>query len=81
MGGPAGSGAPGVPTVAGDDRSDLCTAIGSCNHGFASHVARVLYRDALGVKQIDPVNRVVTLRFAGDSHLSRCEGRIPVAGR
>ncbi|MFT3839820.1 MAG: GH25 family lysozyme [Myxococcaceae bacterium] len=35
MGGPAGSGAPGVPTVAGNDRSDLCTAIGSCNHGFA----------------------------------------------
>jgi lysozyme len=34
LGGPAGSGATGVPTVAGNDRADLCTAIGSCNHGF-----------------------------------------------
>lgn len=34
-GGPAGSGSPGIPTNAGIARSDLCSAIGSCNHGFS----------------------------------------------
>jgi hypothetical protein len=35
FGGPAGSGAVGVPTNAGIHRDDLCNAIGSCTHGFA----------------------------------------------
>jgi hypothetical protein len=35
FGGPAGSGAVGVPTSAGIHRDDLCDAIGSCTHGFA----------------------------------------------
>ena len=35
IGGPAGSGAPGFPVHAGIHRDDLCTAIGSCNHGFS----------------------------------------------
>jgi uncharacterized membrane protein YgcG len=35
FGGPAGSGAPGVPITANVYRGDLCTAIGSCEHGFA----------------------------------------------
>lgn len=34
FGGPAGSGAPGVPVNAGVHREDLCGAIGSCEHGF-----------------------------------------------
>ena len=34
LGGPAGSGALGVPLVANVNRPDLCTAIGSCDHGF-----------------------------------------------
>ena len=34
FGGPAGSGAPGVPISAGVHRDNLCTAIGSCEHGF-----------------------------------------------
>ena len=34
FGGPAGSGATGIPTTASVYRSDLCTAIGSCEHGF-----------------------------------------------
>ena len=34
FGGPAGSGAPGVPLTAKLKRDDLCTAIGSCNHAF-----------------------------------------------
>lgn len=34
FGGPSGSGSPGVPITAGAYRGDLCTAIGSCEHGF-----------------------------------------------
>ena len=51
----------------------------SCSHGFASHIAHVLYRDVLGVREIDRVNRKVTLRFA-DVPLDWCEGEIPVEG-
>jgi len=52
----------------------------SCNHGFASHVVHTLYRDVLGVYSVDPVDRVVRLRFC-DVGLAWCEGRIPtVAG-
>jgi hypothetical protein len=36
FGGPAGSGAAAVATNAGVYRGDLCTAIGSCAHGFAA---------------------------------------------
>jgi|GEM_PF-757414 len=35
FGGPAGSGAPAIRLVANVYRSDLCTAIGSCSHGFS----------------------------------------------
>ncbi len=35
FGGPAGSGAPGIPVAAGVHRDDLCAAIGSCEHGFS----------------------------------------------
>lgn len=35
LGGPAGSGAPGVAVTANVYREDLCAAIGSCEHGFA----------------------------------------------
>ncbi|MBN1488418.1 MAG: hypothetical protein JXA69_00750 [Phycisphaerae bacterium] len=48
----------------------------SCNHGFASMVAHVLYRDVLGIFEIDDPNRVVRLRFA-DADLAWCEGRLP----
>jgi lysozyme len=34
LGGPAGSGAPGIPMTAGDERDDLCSVIGSCNHAY-----------------------------------------------
>jgi len=54
-------------------------AYASCNHGFASHVAHMLYRDVLGLHRIDPVNKVVDLRF-GDLRLNWCEGRIPING-
>ncbi len=51
----------------------------SCNHGFASHVAHMLYRDVLGVQRIDPVNEVVRLRFS-DLAPAWCEGRVPTRG-
>lgn len=49
----------------------------SCNHGFASHIVHVLYRDILGVYRIDPVGKTVTLRIE-DSKVRHCHGRIPV---
>ena len=49
----------------------------SCNHGFASHVIRVLNRDVLGVYSISPQEKSVTLRFA-DCNLKQCRGAIPV---
>jgi alpha-L-rhamnosidase len=52
-------------------------ATASCNHGFASHVVHVLYRDILGVYNIDPRTRIVELRFSVLS-LEACEGQIPV---
>jgi alpha-L-rhamnosidase len=54
-------------------------AYASCNHGFASHGGvHVLYRDVLGLEQVDTVNKNVQLRFT-DSHLDWCEGRLPTA--
>jgi len=49
----------------------------SLNHGFASHIVVTLYRDVLGVRHIDPVNKEVLVRFA-DVPLQACRGRIPV---
>ena len=49
----------------------------SCNHGFASYIGHLLYRDVLGLYQIDPVNREVTLRFSALA-LNSCRGSVPV---
>ena len=49
----------------------------SCNHGFAAHIARVLYRDVLGVYEIAPNEKRVVLRF-NDCGLTHCKGSIPV---
>lgn len=46
----------------------------SCNHGFASHVVHLLYRDMLGLSRIDPAGRVIEVRFP-DAGLEWCEGR------
>jgi alpha-L-rhamnosidase len=52
-------------------------AYASCNHGFASHGGvHVLYRDVLGLQQVDVVNHLVQLRFT-DTRLDWCEGRLP----
>ena len=53
------------------------TIVASCNHGFASHIAHVLYRDVLGVYNILPTEKTVTLRII-DSGLEHCKGSIPV---
>jgi alpha-L-rhamnosidase len=51
----------------------------SCNHGFASHVCHLLYRDVLGLAQVDPVARRVSLRFS-ETGLTWCRGSVPVPG-
>lgn len=53
------------------------TSVASCNHGFASHIIRVLNRDVLGVYAISPVEKRVKLRFV-DCGLKSCQGSIPV---
>ena len=49
----------------------------SCNHGFASYIGHVLYRDVLGISQIDYIDKEVTIRFT-DIDLEECNGIIPV---
>ncbi len=49
----------------------------SCNHGFASYIGHVLYRDVLGIKEIDYENKSITIRFT-DLPLEWCEGSIPI---
>ncbi len=55
------------------------SASASCNHAFASHIIKSLYRDVLGLYEIDSVNRVVRLRFP-DVQLTWCEGAVQVEG-
>jgi len=52
-------------------------AYASCNHGFASHVAHVFYRDVLGIFEIDINKKKITLRFT-DLDLQSCEGQIAI---
>ncbi len=49
----------------------------SCNHGFASYIGHVLYRDVLGISHIDYLSKVITIQFT-DSELKECIGAIPV---
>jgi len=52
-------------------------AYASCDHGFASHGGvHLLFRDVLGLKDVDTVNKSVQVRFT-DSQLDWCEGRMP----
>lgn len=48
----------------------------SCNHGFASHVAHILYRDVLGIR-LDLKSKSVDFSVP-DLGLDWCEGAIPV---
>jgi alpha-L-rhamnosidase len=49
----------------------------SCNHGFASYIGHVLYRDVLGISNIDYVKKEITVRFT-DIVLDHCSGSIPI---
>jgi alpha-L-rhamnosidase len=49
----------------------------SCNHGFASHTVHFLYRDVLGIFDIDIIRKKITLQFS-DLDLESCNGQIPV---
>ena len=51
--------------------------VASCNHGFASHTVHLLYRDVLGIYEIDHATKKITLQFS-DLNLSSCNGQIPV---
>ncbi len=50
----------------------------SCSHGFASHIAVVLYRDVLGVRAVDYGRKTVMLRPPRALPLAWCEGEIPL---
>ncbi len=49
----------------------------SCNHGFASYLGHVLYRDVLGINNVDYLNKKVTIRFSNVG-LNECSGVLPV---
>ena len=49
----------------------------SCNHGFASHIVRTLYRDVLGVYSVDESKKTIRLRFSSLA-LPWCSGIIPL---
>lgn len=51
-------------------------AYASCNHGFASHIVRTLYRDVLGIAEINPLKKTVTLR-TGDTNMTWWRGTLP----
>lgn len=53
------------------------SASASCNHGFASHLAHVIYRDIAGLYQVDRVAKTVTLRLR-DVGLTHCAAVLPV---
>ena len=53
------------------------SAHASCNHGFASYIGHLLYRDVLGIREIDREKREVTIRFSA-LELERCRGSVPV---
>ncbi len=53
------------------------TTHASLNHGFASHIVHVLYRDVLGINHIDIDNKDISFRIP-DIDLSFCKGATPL---
>lgn len=53
------------------------SAHASCNHGFASYLGHILYRDVLGISNIDYLEKEVTIRFT-EIGLDECSGAVPV---
>ncbi|HOX08047.1 MAG TPA: hypothetical protein PK280_16735 [Planctomycetota bacterium] len=58
---------------------EMAEETASCNHGFASHTAHMLYRDVLGLAGVDHQERSVRLRFH-DLKMPWCRGSVPVPG-
>ena len=52
----------------------------SCNHGFASHVAHVFYRDILGIANVDCDAKKIEIRIPKIESLEWCAGVRPVPG-
>ncbi|MBE0653760.1 MAG: hypothetical protein IH594_08175 [Bacteroidales bacterium] len=52
----------------------------SCNHGFASHVVHALYRDVLGIADVDNNRKVIKLIFS-DLDIASCKGQIPLGDK
>lgn len=48
----------------------------SLNHGFASHIAHVFYRDLLGLKEVDVINKKIFITF-NDTDIKSCKGIVP----
>ena len=55
-------------------------AYASCNHGFASHIVRVLYRDVLGIADVDAVGKKIEIRIPKVEGLEWAAGVQPVPG-
>jgi len=51
----------------------------SCCHGFASIAAEYLYRDVLGVRAIDRVNRTIVVEPDETLPLDKCETTLPLS--
>lgn len=48
----------------------------SCNHGFASQICHVFYRDVLGLS-VDIISKTVSVKFS-DLDIEYCKGQMPV---
>ena len=55
------------------------TPSASCCHGFSAIASEYLYRDVLGVRNIDYAGRRVTFRPPSDMPLDWCEGTVPLS--
>ena len=49
----------------------------SCNHGFASHIVHLFYRDVLGIHNINHAEKEITIQFS-DIEISACKGQVPL---
>lgn len=50
----------------------------SCNHGFASHIVRIIFRDCLGIDGVDEINKTVKLNYDFSSP-SNAHAEIPLS--
>ncbi len=55
---------------------ELDSPVASLNHGYASHICHLLYRDLLGVIKIDPATKTIHIKKP-ESSLDWCNGCIP----